>query len=199
MNHCEVGGKQAVRSVTFGHRFCVGFVANGKVRVYHGARLGSIWWVTDESGNVAVGYVYEGFGKVVGQIGAGGGAYQFCGLWYYRNDGDAGLLHVGARYYEVETGRWVQKDPIFGALMHPQTFNRYVYVTNDPVNSLDPNGTWKWTVIGAVTGAVGGGLLGLIVGQPGYGALIGGMIGAYIGHKVDIYVETKKGYRKRTN
>lgn len=42
------------------------------------------------------------FGKAVGQEGGGGGSYQWCGLWGYRNDWDGGLMHVGARYYEVE-------------------------------------------------------------------------------------------------
>ena len=66
--------------------------------------------MTDGSQSIVVSYVYEGFGKVVGQNGGGSGPYQFCGLWGYRNDQDAGLMHVGARYYEVETGRFVQKD-----------------------------------------------------------------------------------------
>jgi len=49
----------------------------------HSDRLGSVRWMTDESGNLVASYVYEGFGKVVGQSGGGGGPYQFCGLWGY--------------------------------------------------------------------------------------------------------------------
>jgi len=82
----------------------VGFVAGGELRVYHGDRLGSVRWVTDGGQDIIASYVYEGFGRVVGQEGGDGGPYQWCGLWGYRNDHDGGLMHVGARYYELEQG-----------------------------------------------------------------------------------------------
>jgi RHS repeat-associated protein len=96
--------------------------------------------VTNGSQNIVVSYVYEGFGKIVGQNGGGGGPYQFCGLWGYRNDQDAGLLHVGARYYEIETGRWVQKDKWLGNILNPQTLNKYIYAINSSNNLIDENG-----------------------------------------------------------
>ena len=124
-------GSDWVVRYLLGLRAC-GFVANGQVRIYHADRLGSVRWVTDGNGNLVASYVYEGFGKVVGQSGGGGGSYQFCGLWGYRNDQDAGLLHVGARYYEIETGRWVQKDP--------QYWQGYIYCYNDPIAYIDGDG-----------------------------------------------------------
>ena len=117
-----------------------GFVANGQVRIYHADRLRSVRWVTDGNGNLVASYVYEGFGKVVGQSGGGGGSYQFCGLWGYRNDQDAGLLHVEARYYEVETGRWVQRDIQLGSSFNAQTLNPFTYSINNPINLFDPDG-----------------------------------------------------------
>jgi RHS repeat-associated protein len=111
--------------------------------------------VTDGSGNLVASYVYEGFGKVVGQSDGGGGPYQFCGLWGYRNDQDAGLLHVGARYYEVETGRWVQKDPILSHPFIPQVLNSYSYVANNPINGFDPLGESCLLLIGCVIVVVG--------------------------------------------
>jgi RHS repeat-associated protein len=89
--------------------------------------------VTDGSGNLVASYVYEGFGKIVGQGGSEVVPYRFCGLWGYRNDGDAGLLRVGARYYEVETGRFIQKDYLLD-------LNRYSYVKNNPIELIDPDG-----------------------------------------------------------
>jgi len=87
-------------------------------------------------------YVYEGFGKIVGQNGSGSGPYRFCGLWGYRDDGDAGLMHVGARYYEVETGRWVQKDLMLYKIINYS--NLYTYCLNNPVNDFDVNGLISW-------------------------------------------------------
>ena|GEM_PF-6244141 len=102
--------------------------------------------MTDGSQNIVASYVYEGFGKIVGQNGGGGGPYQFCGLWGYRNDHDAGLLHVGARYYEVETGRWVQKDLWLGNFVMSQSLSRYAYCMMNPINLVDPAGTW-WLLL----------------------------------------------------
>jgi RHS repeat-associated protein len=112
--------------------------------------------VTDGSGNLVASYVYEGFGKVVGQSGGGGGPYQFCGLWGYRNDEDAGLMHVGARYYEVETGRWVQKDRWLGNLFYPKSLNYYVYCKNLPTIMIDLNGYYASIAIGVVIGIAEG-------------------------------------------
>jgi RHS repeat-associated protein len=127
----EWEGNSWVVRYLLGLRSC-GHVVSGQVRVYHADRLGSVRWVTDGSGNLVASYVYEGFGKIVGQGGSEVVPYRFCGLWGYRNDGDAGLLHVGARYYEVETGRWVQKDPLY--------WSGYEYCLGDPINLTDPNG-----------------------------------------------------------
>ena len=38
----------------------------------------------------------EAFGNAVSQWGSSANPYRFAGAWGYRNDGDAGLLHVGA-------------------------------------------------------------------------------------------------------
>ena len=38
----------------------------------------------------------EAFGNAVAQWGSSANPYRFAGAWGYRNDGDAGLLHVGA-------------------------------------------------------------------------------------------------------
>jgi RHS repeat-associated protein len=119
-------------------------------------------------------------------------------LWGYRNDGDAGLLHVSARYYEVETGRWVQKDPLDNVI-NPKNLNKYVYCVNDPINWIDPIGKdplssyrkyaeWLMGGIGAVIGGIGGGPIGMVIGGV-IGVMlcdvifaVGGKIGTPAGH-----------------
>jgi len=59
--------------------------------------------------------------------------------WGYCDDGDAGLLHVGARYYDPQVGRFTSRDAVLGE--HP-----YLYCEHEPVNSVDPSGnlpTWE--------------------------------------------------------
>jgi len=51
----------------------------------------------------------------------------------YRNDGDAGLTHVGARYYDALVGRFTSRDTYLDQ-------KPYLYCEHDPVNGLDPSG-----------------------------------------------------------
>jgi RHS repeat-associated protein len=52
-------------------------------------------------------------------------------------DQDTGLTRFGARDYNPEIGRWLERDPI---LFNGGTFNLYEYCNNDPVNCIDPDG-----------------------------------------------------------
>ncbi|NUQ47511.1 MAG: hypothetical protein HUU22_15940, partial [Phycisphaerae bacterium] len=60
-----------------------------------------------------------------------------------------GFVHVGVRYYEPATGRFLQHDPMF---IDPTPFawgqhNRWVYCANDPVNAFDATGRWITLVV----------------------------------------------------
>jgi RHS repeat-associated protein len=69
--------------------------------------------------------------------GDGSNPYQFTGeAW----DAEVELLYLRARYYQPETGRFITKDPWVGNVWQPSTLNRYVYVRNDPVKSIDLGG-----------------------------------------------------------
>src|SRR2546421_1151233 len=51
-----------------------------------------------------------------------------------------GLDHTWWRKYESTAGRWTSPDPMPGNIGDPQSFNRYTYTQNDPVNFVDPTG-----------------------------------------------------------
>ncbi|MCS6830016.1 MAG: RHS repeat-associated core domain-containing protein [bacterium] len=137
----------------------------------------------------------EAFGNAVAQWGSTSNPYRFAGAWGYRDDGDAGLLHVGARYYDPQVGRFLSRDAVLSE--HP-----YLYCEHEPVNRVDPSGHrpfkdyWDWfwgTAGGAAGGFIGGaigGELGLSGGCAGVGAgvLIGGSIGAGIGAVVGLVI-----------
>src|SRR3984893_12448090 len=59
-----------------------------------------------------------------------------------RLDDATGLDHTLWRKLETRSGRWTTPDPYGKSLRvsNPQSFNRYAYVHNDPVNSKDPSG-----------------------------------------------------------
>lgn len=68
-------------------------------------------------------------------------------------DQASGLDHTGWRKLENRSGRWTSPDPYSGSfsLNNPQSFNRYTYVGNDPVNLVDPTGLYEACVHAAMT------------------------------------------------
>lgn len=87
------------------------------------------------------------FGQVIGQQ----GHYPYGEAWYsigtttkfiftgYERDA-TGLDYALARYYDSSMGRFCSADPLEGETGDPQTWNRYAYVRDNPVNLTDPSG-----------------------------------------------------------
>ncbi|MCC6604833.1 MAG: hypothetical protein IT327_16605 [Anaerolineae bacterium] len=53
---------------------------------------------------------------------------------------DIGLIYMNARYYVPGVARFASADTIVPDPASPQSFNRYSYVRNNPVNLFDPSG-----------------------------------------------------------
>jgi RHS repeat-associated protein len=96
--------------------------------------LGSVTAITDSSGSIVQTYVYDAFGKIVNQTGSIENPYTYTGREW---DEKAGLYYYRARYYDANTGRFIQNDPIG---FTGGDVNFYVYVQNNPVNFIDPHG-----------------------------------------------------------
>jgi len=107
---------------------------------YHGNQIGSTRVMTDGTPQVVRSYVYDAFGNVYDTSGTATTRYRYAGAWGYQSHDDFPFLHVGARYYDPETGRFLQRDPIGirGGL------NVYEYVFSDPTHSIDPLGLGFW-------------------------------------------------------
>lgn len=110
---------------------------------------GSTRALTKDDGAVAARKDFEPFGEEinanVGQRTAQGyGVFDATRQQYAltERDGETGLDHTWWRKYDAEAGRWTTPDPYLGSMNigDPQSFNRYSYVTNDPVNFVDPSG-----------------------------------------------------------
>jgi|SRR6218665_130270 len=90
--------------------------------------------VKTTDGNVLQKMEYDAFGKVVSDNNPGYTPFGYAGgLYEYRTD----LVRFGARDYFAEIGKWTAEDPI-GFLSGG--FNDYAYVSNDPINNVDPSG-----------------------------------------------------------
>ncbi len=64
----------------------------------------------------------------------------------YQKDSETQLDFAEARMYENRFGRFTAVDPLLasGRSGNPQTFNRYVYVSNRPMSLTDPTGLDPW-------------------------------------------------------
>ena len=80
-------------------------------------------------------YRYEAFGEIREESGSArvSNVFTFTGREY---DKDSGLYYYRARYYNGNTGRFLQRDPVGEGL--------YVYCVNNPINWIDPEGLWRW-------------------------------------------------------
>jgi RHS repeat-associated protein len=65
-------------------------------------------------------------------------------------DNETGLDYFLARYYSSTQGRFTSADPLLASAERsdPQTWNRYTYVTNNPLGFTDPTGERRNPVTG---------------------------------------------------
>jgi RHS repeat-associated protein len=91
------------------------------------------------------------------------GHYPYGEAWYsantttkfvftsYERDSESNNDYAMARYYRVGFGRFCSADPISGSPGDPQSWNRYVYARDNPINITDPSGlSWLGTFFKAL-------------------------------------------------
>jgi len=107
--------------------------------------LGSTRQLLDSSQTVTDTYQYEAFGNLMASTGSTPSPYRYVGsLGYYQIypplAGGLSLMHLGARYYMPQVGRFATYDP--ATRRHAVAAHKYLYVSNDPVGSVDPTGLY---------------------------------------------------------
>jgi RHS repeat-associated protein len=118
------------------------FSATG-VYYYHTDHLGSSRLISTSNRTMYYDGAYAPFGEPYAQSGTAD--LSFTGQ---RQDTVAGLYDFPAREYSYQ-GRWPSPDPAGRAAVdpsNPQSWNRYAYVTNNPLLLVDPSGLCPPTV-----------------------------------------------------
>jgi RHS repeat-associated protein len=124
---------------------------NADVRWIVTDQLGTPRMIFDQSGSLASAarHDYLPFGEeLTGQIGGRTTQQGYTGYTTRQKftskerDTETGLDYFGARYYASSQGRFTSADPILTSVRknHPQTWNRYTYVLNNPLTLVDPLG-----------------------------------------------------------
>lgn len=94
---------------------------------------------------------YDSFGCLTGMAGSGNSTLGYTG---YHMTGTDGLAYAYQREYEPETGRFLSRDPIMGAITVPLALNAYNYCLGDPINRYDPTGALAAWLASGIVGAV---------------------------------------------
>jgi RHS repeat-associated protein len=128
----------------WGDRSLLASVQGGSLtalRHYLTGQLMSVAGATDAAGDMLATYSYDPFGQCARQVRKEGhvddNPFTFVGGLGVIDEGD-GLFYMHQRFYDATTGRFLQKDPagFEGGL------NLYAYAAGNPLNAVDPAGTW---------------------------------------------------------
>ena len=96
---------------------------------------GSVTSIVNSGGTKSKEYEYNAFGKKESETNKSTeNPWQYCGEYY---DSDSGLIYLRNRYYDCETGSFINEDPARSGL------NWYSYCSGNPVMFVDPLGLYE--------------------------------------------------------
>ena len=120
----------------------IGLKFNGANYYYLKNLQGDILYVVDSSGQIVVKYDYDSWGKLRSTAGSMATTLGVKNPFRYRSyyyDTETGLYYLNSRYYDPDTGRFVNADGMIddrGVI----TQNLFQYCGNNPINFCDPSG-----------------------------------------------------------
>lgn len=98
---------------------------------------GSVRNLADSNGNITDTYTYDAFGNLVSSSGSTPNNCLFAGEQF---DPALNLYYSRARYLNTTTGRFWSMDTYEGDQQTPSSLHKYLYVSANPVNQVDPAG-----------------------------------------------------------
>jgi RHS repeat-associated protein len=116
--------------------------ANGNaVSFFHYDRVGSTLALTSGAGAVTDAYAYSPYGLLLGHTGTSQQPFTYIGEFGVRGESAANLYHMRARYYDPMSVRFLTRDSLWPRLAENRTLDPYNFVSESPLNSIDPLGT----------------------------------------------------------
>jgi RHS repeat-associated protein len=118
---------------------------------HHFDALGSTMALTDTAATVANSYHYNAWGELISQTEGIFNSFKWVGKlgYYFENEETLDKYYIRARYYDIETGRWMSQDPLFfptrgHAIHEPSSY--FLYTNSNPLKEVDPSGLQCATV-----------------------------------------------------
>jgi RHS repeat-associated protein len=147
-------------------------------RYFHNDHLGSVAVITDESGAVVERLSYDAWGKRRFPNGTDDPAGSIIsqavrGYTGHETLSDAALINMNARVYDPLLARFASADSIVPNAANGQSWNRYAYVTNNPLKYTDPTGHNEGLPTINVSGTFDGFGYGGWGSAPGFGYNVG--------------------------
>ncbi|WP_460059485.1 RHS repeat-associated core domain-containing protein [Pseudolactococcus yaeyamensis] len=115
-----------------------GMAIGNDLDTYHQDGLKSnITQISKKNGRLYSSNLYQEFGSSERRIQDQAGYRS----QYHDNSAD---IHLRAREYNTNTGRFLQQDTVLGSLNNPTTQNKYIYGNNNPFMYRDDAGRFGW-------------------------------------------------------
>lgn len=111
---------------------------------------GDVIAVYSENGINLLSYEYDAWGNFktyINSTNVGGAQYNPFRYRSYYYDSETGLYYLNSRYYNPDTGRFLNADEHISSNNDLLGFNMFIYCSNNPVTNYDPNGEWSWKTV----------------------------------------------------
>ena len=135
---------------------------NGNVYYYFYNAQGDVMGLYDNNLNVVVNYTYDSWGNTVSVTGSLASTLGQDNPFRYRGyyfDSETGLYYLNSRYYDANTGRFINADAAIGQIGNIKGSNMFEYAFNNPIMYSDHKGNWPklstvFTVVAVVATVV---------------------------------------------
>ena len=127
--------------------------AVGAMKYFHYDHLGSVIAVSDSGAGIVERRSFDPWGRPRNLNGTAGSGELPGGLASATDRGFAlhehleglGIVHMNGRVFDPLLARFMSADPFVQATFDGQSYNRYSYLMNDPLDGTDPSGYFlKW-------------------------------------------------------
>ena len=149
---CETNGTDTIWYTYDESGNPIGMELNGTQYYYMKNVQGDVIAILDANGNKVVEYDYNAWGylrSTTGILASTVGVKNPIRYRGYYYDVETGLYYLQSRYYDPQTGRFINADDTdyLGADGSFASYNLFAYCNNNPVNNSDPSGCVCGSVI----------------------------------------------------